>query len=316
MSESGAMAARPEAAAREQATGVACMVGAMALLPMGDSAAKLLTGVIDPLEVTMWRLIAQVACLGLVAMLLRRRLYGRMFSPVVALSGALVCAMLGSLITAFSVMPIATAISIFFVEPLLLTLLAWPFLGERPGPRRLVGVAVGLLGALIVIRPGFSIYGWVTLLPLVAALAFALNMILLRRATAVRSGLTLQFGASIYAAGLMAVVVSGAAALGWGEVAPLTMPRWAWGAVAAAGVLAAASFLLIAEAFRRVEAGILAPFQYLEIVGATAVGYLVFGDLPDALTWLGVAIILGSGLYVYRRERLAAAAPARRRAGR
>jgi drug/metabolite transporter (DMT)-like permease len=316
MSGTGMMAARSEGAAREQAAGVACMVGAMALLPMGDSVAKLLTGVIDPLEVTMWRLFAQVACLGLVALFLRHRLHGRMFSPVVAFSGALVCAMLGSLITAFSVMPIATAISIFFVEPLLLTLLAWPFLGERPGPRRLLGVAVGLLGALIVIRPGFSVYGWVTLLPLVAALAFALNMILLRRATAVRSGLTLQLGASIYAAGLMAAGVLGAAALGWGEVAPSAMPGWTWGAVAAAGVLAAASFLLIAEAFRRVEAGILAPFQYLEIVGATAVGYLVFGDLPDALTWLGVAIILGSGLYVYRRERIAAAPPPRRQAGR
>jgi drug/metabolite transporter (DMT)-like permease len=308
MSDGGVMAARPEAA-REQAVGVACMTAAMFLLPMGDTFAKLLTGVIDPLEVTMWRLIAQALCLGAVALVLRRRLYGPMFSPVVALSGALVCAMLASLITAFSVMPIATAIAIFFVEPLLLTLLAWPFLGERPGPRRLAGVAAGLVGALVIIRPGFSVYGWATLMPLVAALAFALNMIVLRRATAVRSGLTLQLGASIYAAGLMTAGVWGAALLGLGEVAPGAMPGWAWGAVAGAGVLAAATFLLIAEAFRRVEAGLLAPFQYLEIVGATAVGFLVFGDLPDALTWLGVAIILGSGLYVYRRERVAAAPP-------
>ena len=82
----------------------------------------------------------------------------------------------------------------------------------------------------------------------------------------------------------------------------------------AAGITASTSFALMSFAFARVEASVLAPFQYLEIFGATIVGYLVFGDLPDMLTWLGVAIILASGLYVFHRERtLAEPRPHRRR---
>ncbi|MGM0584345.1 MAG: DMT family transporter [Pseudomonadota bacterium] len=283
--------------------GMACMVLAMLLLPVGDTFAKLLTGVMSPLETTMWRLLAQGVFLVPVAVALRSRLRGRMFSPIVALSGGLVMVALNSLIAAFAVMPIATAIAIFFVEPLLLTLLAGPLLGEVPGPRRLAAVGVGLLGALIVIRPGFSEYGLATLLPLLAAAAYALNMIVLRRGCETRSGLTMQCGASAYAAAGMTALAGLLGVGGLGGVT-LAMPQgWAWGAILGAGAFAATSFVLVAEAFRRAEASVLAPFQYLEILGATAVGYLVFGDFPDLATWIGVAVILASGLYVFHRER-------------
>lgn len=168
--------------------GMVFMALAMLLLPVGDTFAKILTGVMGPIEVTMWRLIAQRLCLVPIVVLLRHRLRGAMFSPVVALSGLLVKITLTSLVTAFSVMPIATAIAIFFAEPLILTLLAGPLLGEVAGLRRYAAVGVGLVGALIVIRPGFSEFGLATLLPLVAATAYALNMIVLRRACATRSG--------------------------------------------------------------------------------------------------------------------------------
>lgn len=285
-------------------TAIACMALAMVLLPAGDVFAKLLTGVLEPLVVAMWRLAAQALCLVPVAILLRGRLRGAMFSPVVALSGILMMITLTSLIGAFAVMPIATAIAIFFVEPLILTLLAGPFLGETPGPRRLAAVAVGFAGALIVIRPGLTEFGWAAVLPIVAATGFAVNMIVLRRAGATRSGLTIQCGATLYAAAIMIVAALALHGAGVVTIAPAAMPGWSWGAIAAAGVLAAASFLLIAEAFRQGEASTLAPLQYLEIIGATAAGYLVFGDFPDPLTWLGVTIILGSGFYIYRRERL------------
>ncbi|WP_235855947.1 DMT family transporter [Mesobaculum littorinae] len=283
--------------------GLACMAVAMLLLPVGDAFAKVLTGTLDPVVVTMWRFVAQALCLVPVALLLRHRLRGAMFSPIVALSGGLVMITLSCLIGALSVMPIATAIGIFFVEPLILTLLAGPLLGEVVGPRRMTAVAVGFLGAFVVIRPGMSGFGWATVLPLLSALSYALNMIVLRRAGRTRSSLTVQCGAAAYAAcGMIAVtlVLQGA---GLVRLAPGEMPVTSWLTVAAAGAFAAASFVLIAEAFKRAEAGALAPLQYLEIVGATAAGYVIFGDFPDALTWLGIAIILGSGLYTQRRER-------------
>lgn len=298
-------------------SGVLCMAAAMLLLPVGDTFAKILTGVMSPLEVTLWRLIAQALCLVPVAFVLRRRLRGAMFSPIVALSGLLVVITLVSLIGAFAVMPLATAIAIFFVEPLILTLLAGLLLGEVAGPRRYAAVAVGFAGALIVIRPGFSEFGHATLLPLVAATAYALNMIVLRRACATRSGLTVQCGATVYAAGGM-ILFMGLSPLAGGTAVSVTgWPVWVWGAILACGAFASASFVLIAAAFRAAEATTLAPLQYLEILGATLAGFLVFGTFPDGLTWLGMAIILGSGAYVIGRDRQRGArVPRRRRGGR
>lgn len=291
---------------RDTRQGMLAMVLATLLFPVGDAISKLLTGIVAPFDVTVWRTVTQALFMIPVALTFRRRLTGSMLSWPALLSGALISTAMFCLISAFQQMPIATAIAIFFVEPLLLTLLAGPLLGEVPGRRRLIAVAVGLVGALIVIRPNFATFGPVAFWPLGAALAFALNMIVLRRATRIRSALSVQFGASVFAA-ILLVAVQMAAALLLGRDTPslAAAPGWALIALVVAGALAAATFVLIALAFSKAEAGLLAPFQYLEIVGATIVGYLVFGDLPDALTWLGTAIILGSGLYVFHRERRA-----------
>ena len=281
--------------------GMICMAVAMFLLPVGDTLAKLLTETLNPVEVATMRVLAQGAFLLPAAALLRGRLRGAMFSPVVALSGLMLMITLISLIGAFSVMPIATAIAIFFVEPLILTVLAGPLLGETVGPRRLVAVGVGLAGALIVIRPGAH-FEVAALLPLIAALAHALNMIVLRRASRTRSGLTIQCGATIYAGIGMLTLSAGLQGMGLFQPGLGALTASGWTLIVGSGFFAAASYVLIAEAFRHAEAGLLAPFQYLEIIGATAAGYLVFGDFPDAMTWTGIAIILASGLYVVYRE--------------
>ncbi|MEN9059791.1 DMT family transporter [Ponticoccus litoralis] len=278
------------------------MAVAMFLLPLSDTLSKLLTEKLSPTDVATARVLAQAAFLLPAAVLMRRRLRGAMFSPVVALSGLLVMITLVSLISAFAVMPIATAIAIFFVEPLILTVLAGPLLGETVGPRRLAAVGAGLVGALIVIRPGAE-FETAALLPLLAATSYALNMIVLRRASRSRSGLTVQCGATIYAClGLVALSL-GLRAAGIVPPAPGALATADWALILGSGLLAAGSYVLIAEAFRHAEAGLLAPFQYLEIIGATAAGFLVFGDFPDRMTWLGIAVILASGLYVVYRER-------------
>lgn len=146
--------------------GMIFMIVAMLLLPVGDTLAKVLTSVMTPVEVTMWRFLSQAICFLPVAFVMRRYLRGSMFSPIVALSGLLMVICVLGLVTAFAVMPIATAIAIFFVEPLILTLLAGLILRENVGPRRLAAIAVGLVGALIVIRPSFSEFGWAAILPL------------------------------------------------------------------------------------------------------------------------------------------------------
>ena len=289
----------------EATLGMLLMGGAMALLPVSDTFSKLLTDHLTPIEVTFARLLAQGLFLVPAALILRHRLNGPMLSPIVALSGLLVMVTLTSLIWAFSVMPIATAIAIFFVEPLILTALVGPLLGEKVGMRRMAAVGVGLLGAIIVIRPGGGA-GTAALLPLLAACAYALNMIVLRHASRTRSALTVQCGATFYACVLMGMVL--AIMVGCGAIVPAfgDLPAWGGIVIAATGLFAATSFVLIAEAFRRAEAGTLAPFQYLEIIGATVAGYLIFREFPDLWTWVGIAVILASGLYVFWRERLPA----------
>ncbi|MGR3550658.1 DMT family transporter [Pseudooceanicola sp.] len=283
------------------AAGMACMAAAMVLLPLGDTLSKLLTETLNPIEVATMRVLAQAAFLLPAAVVLRSRLRGAMFSPIVALSGLLVMITLICLIGAFAVMPIATAIAIFFVEPLILTVLAGPLLGETVGPRRLAAVGVGLVGALIVIRPGTK-FEVAALLPLVAAAAYALNMIALRRASRSRSGLTVQCGATIYACIGMVALSIGLQSAGHVALDIGALSASGWALILGSGFFAAASYVLIAEAFRHAEAGLLAPFQYLEIIGATAAGYLVFGSFPDGMTWIGIAVILASGLYVVYRE--------------
>ena len=299
-----ATAAHPGKTDMDKRLGMATMCIAMVFLPMGDAISKSLTAYAAPFEVTVWRMIAQAVFFLPAAVLMRRHFHGSMFSLGSFLSACLILTVTLSLITAFATMPIATAIAIFFVEPLLLTLLAGPFLGEVPGWRRYAAVGVGLIGALVVIRPNFITFGPVALLPLLAALAYALNMIVMRKSTRARSALSFQFGASMFAAGLALAVLVLASWLGVGLTGLTALPGWGPWAVAGAGALAMVAFLMITFAFSKVEASLLAPFQYLEIVGATAVGYLVFSEIPDGMTFLGTAIILASGGYVFHRERV------------
>lgn len=291
------------AAGFDKRAGVAAMCIAMILLPVGDAISKTLTGIASPFEVTVWRTVAQAVFFLPVVVILRRHLSGSILSRASLASAGLIVTVTLSLVTAFAAMPIATAIAIFFVEPLLLTLLAGLFLGEVPGPRRYAAVGVGLVGAVIVIRPNFTEFGPVVLLPILAALAYALNMIVMRKATRNRSALSFQFGASVSAAGLLLVAYLVLNGLGGRQMGISALPVWVFWAVLGAGALAMVAFLAITFAFSKVEASLLAPFQYLEIVGATLVGFVVFNEIPDAMTWLGTTIILGSGVYVFYRER-------------
>ena len=115
----------------------------------------------------------------------------------------------------------------------------------------------------------------------------------------------MQAGMSGYAALILGAALAVAGWTGWFVWTAPEAPLWVWPLFALMGVISGATFLLIAEAYKLAPASILAPTQYFEIVGATILGYLVFGDFPDAMTWVGTAIILGSGLYVFNRERRA-----------
>ena len=284
-------------------SGMAIMVLAVTIVPIGDALSKSLTSQFNPFEIAFWRFGFQLAVLGLVLVVLRRRLETGPWG-LILLGGATSAITLSALIGAFVTMPIATAIAIFFVEPLMLTVLSALFLKEKTGWRRYLAVAVGLCGVLVVIRPSWDIFGWASLLPLLAALAFATNAIVMRSLSTRMGSLSIQFWFT-----LVAVILLGAGLLAFGRMELVSAsgidPSGPWAQFVLMGALSAFTFFLFTEAFRRTPASTLAPFQYLEIVGATIVGYFAFGDFPDFWTWVGTAIILGAGLYVFHRERRA-----------
>jgi drug/metabolite transporter (DMT)-like permease len=285
--------------------GLALMVGAMLIAPAMDVLAKLLVETVSPATAAAGRFFAQSLVLGPLALAA-----GSLGRPtrVHAAAGVFLGLALLAINAALVTMPVANVIAIFFVEPLILTLLAALLLGEKLGARRLGAVAAGLVGALVVLRPNLAAYGTAALLPLAAAVLFSFYMLITRAMTKRGGLLGLQFWIG---AAACAVLAAGAGA----EAALAAEPGWRWptgrevALFAAVGALAAATHQMIAQALTRVEAGAVAPLQYLEIVSATLLGWLVFGDLPDALTWLGAGIIVASGLYVFHRERLRRAPP-------
>ena len=203
---------------------------------------------------------------------------------------------------ALTYMPLADSAAIFFVEPLILTLMAALFLGEPIGWRRALAVVVGFVGAVIVIRPSFEAVGAAALLPLLAAFCFAAYLTITRRLARTEDARSMQFWVCVFAA----LVLSLAMAVGSQESWEVLRPSWPalgeWALLLGLGVIATSSHMLAIYAFRQAPAGVLAPFQYLEILGATILGVIFFGDMPDGTTLLGIAIIVGSGLYVFRRE--------------
>ena len=280
-------------------TGLILITAAMLVAPGMDALAKLLTADHTPGMVALARFGAQSVLIALLIPFLGG--WGRPRAGH-ALAGAFLGLALLFIVAAFREMPLANALAIFFVEPLMLTGLSVLILRERIGWRRFLAMVVGLIGAMVVIRPNFALYGWAAVYPLAAAFFFASYLLATKVMTRVGRLMSLQFWT-----GLAAVCVLLAAGLIGGPVADFTALSWPrggdWALIAALGALSVLTHQLIAHGLRRMDASLLAPMQYLEIVSATLLGWLIFHEFPDLLTWAGTALIIGAGLYVFHRER-------------
>ncbi len=278
------------------------MASGVIIIPGIDAIAKYLSDSLAPGQIAGSRFLFQLAFLLPIVLVAGRPLLSRHIG-LNALRGALIGGATLFFFWALSHLPLADTIAIFFVEPLILTLIAAVFLGEQVGWRRLSAIVTGFIGALLVIQPSFQTVGAPAFLPLAAALCFATYLALTRRVVVAEDVLTMQLWAGFF--GLMTL----GTALLIGEVlsVPVLDPSWPtpreWMLLAALGAIATSGHLLIVAALRRAPPSILAPFQYLEILGATLLGLLIFDEFPGFATWLGILIIVGSGLYVFHRER-------------
>jgi drug/metabolite transporter (DMT)-like permease len=281
------------------------MTSAMLIVPIMDIIAKFLSVDLPPLEITFGRFLFQfLICLGLATMTGRlTRLRGE--QPFINfLRGVLLAAASLCFFTAVKFMSVATAISIFFIEPMVLTVLAVLILKEQVGIRRIGAILVGLLGAIIILRPNLAEIGLVSLLPVATAFLFSFY-ILLNRLYPVKDGLlTIQFGAGLSGSLILGVALLIGNLIGYEGIEFVLPTSSQTGLLALIGLISFAAHGLVVAAFQRGSTSMLAPLQYVEIVSATLFGYLVFSDFPDGPTWLGIALIVGSGLYIAHRERL------------
>ena len=198
--------------------------------------------------------------------------------------------------TSLTVLPLAEAAAIGFVMPLFLALLAVPMLGERMDGARLAAVLVGLLGALVIVRPGATLFTPYALLPVGMALCNALYQILTRQVAGLEHPLT----SLVWGAIVGAVLFSFAMPFAW--VTP-TDP-WHWVLLGIVGLLASVGHFILIKAYDYASATGLAPFFYTQLVWVMLLGWLVFGDFPDGWSLLGMGIIVAAGIYLVGRQRL------------
>ena len=302
--------AAPNTPSAEIVNGLLLMLLAMLAAPLIDTFAKLATGESSPTMITAGRFVFQAIFMLPIVMWYRLwRSFSWRMSTFHAVRAGLVTLGMICFVATLAVMEVADAVAIFFVEPIILTVLSSIFLKETIGWRRYTACGVGFLGAMIVIQPSFEDIGFVALLPIVTALCVAVFALMTRALAPRENPWAMQFQMSVWGIPISAALLIVGDWSDIGFLAPSTPDLTATFFMIGVGFFAALSGILAVYAYRVAPASVLAPLQYFEIVSATLFGWLVFGDFPDAGKWLGIAIIIGSGLYIIWRERRVASKP-------
>ncbi len=208
-----------------------------------------------------------------------------------------------SFVSGIAVMPVADALAIAFVEPFILLILGSFIFGDQVGPRRIAACAVGFCGALLVIQPSIQVFGLVALWPLGTAFAFAFYMLVTRAISAWMHPVAMQVHTSWTGVVLCLPVLLLADGSGIATLDPVWPDGLNWIWLFGVGFWAAVSHMSVTYALKYAPSATLAPLHYSEIVVAVILGYLIFDDFPNPLTWAGIAIIVSSGLYIIHRER-------------
>lgn len=289
MAVSGAAAAEGGATGR----GILWMLAGIVLFTLMDAVVK---GLVDRYPVGQIVFVRVAGQVLLVALILHRTLPARVATrhPWLHLLRGLTQLGAGALFfLSLTRIGLAEATALADINPILISLGAALFLGERLGPRRLIGIAAAFVGALIILRPGTGVFTPWALLPLAAACCYAANALVTRAIGPRESPWPAMFWGA-----LICALLTGAT-LPFAAVAPAAADLPAFAAIALLGSVAQ---LCIIRSFSLAEASAVAPFGYAGIVLATLWGWLFFGEWPDAATVLGAVVIVGAGLYVWHRE--------------
>ncbi|WP_323005673.1 DMT family transporter [Pseudorhodobacter sp.] len=290
-------------------TGVTLMLAFCVLAPLLDVSSKLATATLPVGQIVVARFVFQALLMLPFVLVMRldwrisRRSLGLVFARALFLMLATYC-----FVAAVAVMPIADALAIVFVEPFILLVLGSLLFGDEVGPRRIIASTIGFLGAVLVIQPSISAFGWVALFPLGTAFTFAAYMLITRAMSRAIHPVTMQLHTALAGSAIclpLMVAFDGSGIRELDAILPIGI-EWLW--LFGVGFWSTCSHMCMTYALKFAPSATLAPLHYAELISAVALGYLVFGDFPNLMTWAGISIITGSGLYIIYREHVTARA--------
>lgn len=279
------------------AQGILLVLVSLLIFTLMDAMGKALVAHYPVAQVVWWRNIGQFLLLGLI---FRRQFLTHMRTKLWKLHILRAAAQTGAAFFFFlslTAIGLAEATAIMDINPVLITLGAAIFFGEKLGPRRILGVLVALMGSLIIIRPGSDVFSPYAVLPLLAAICYS-TFALVTRGIGRRED---PWTAMIWAGGLAGAALSLALPSVW--VTPAAGHLWLFLGMALLGT--AGQYFMI-RAFTVAEASVIAPFGYVGLLFATIWGLIFFGEVPDVWTGVGAALIVAAGVYVWHREAMAA----------
>ncbi len=272
------------------------MLGAMALLPFLDVVAKHLGRQGVPVMQIVWARLFFGALLTLPFAIRIGGIRGLVpnLPAMHALRASLIVAATAFFFAALHYLSIAETLAIFFVQPLIVTILSPLVLGEHVGIRRWTAVTVGFIGTLIIIRPGFQDFSPGMFLALCSGASLAIYLLLTRKIAGSAPAILTTFYTSLAGALIMSVIVL----FYWIPPTPSQ-----WGFFVLLSLIANFGHYLIVKAYDHAEASLLAPLAYTEMIMATFAGWYFFGDFPDGWTFVGVGVLITSAVYISMRER-------------
>ncbi|WP_417334270.1 DMT family transporter [Halarcobacter sp.] len=277
------------------------MLLAVLIIPFSDAIGKWLSSTYSPMQITFFRFLLQAILIYFVARVLRKKIGA--FKTIYLYLAFFISSCMFLLFWGLMYLPLANNIALFFIEPLVLTVLSIVFLKEKVTRALVIVLFVGLIGTMVIIRPNWSAYGTAAILPILAAIFYALYLMTIRVSKDIKDVLTMQFWIGIIASVFTSVLFLLAQPFDLEVLSFNKIDHSLWWLVFLLAVVTIVSQLLISNALYYANASLLASFQYLEIISATLLGWIIFNDIPDRLTMLGAIIVIFSGVYLIKVER-------------
>lgn len=282
--------------ARNRLTGIGLISLTYVCFTLLDGSAKWLVQSVPVLMVVWLRFLTQTLLASALLFPLRgKALVRTQHLRWHVLRGLMFVAMTGMNFWALQFLQLTVTASIFFTVPILIALMSAPLLNEKLDARRWAAILIGFAGVLVIVRPGSASFHPAMLLSVINAVLYAAFNLMTRKLAAYDPPETIQFLPAVVAC----VVLTPFALATW-----QSPPGWfEWLLLCLMGVFGGTGHYLLAMAHRYAPASTLAPFQYQQILYMALFGYLVFGSVPDTTVWIGAAIVIASGLYLFSRER-------------